>query len=86
MIRWLQVRSSSGLCRDLQLIRINVKTSTKIDNRYVLLCVGVWVMSSGGNLHEAGHDVNGHGEDNCAIVLRGDPIQGLKIPELQTGK
>ena len=43
-------------------------------------------MSSGGNLHEAGHDVNGHGEDNCAIVLRGDPIQGLKIPELQTGK
>ena len=41
---------------------------------------------SGGNLHEAGHDVNGHGEDNCAIVLRGDPIQGLEIPELQTCK
>ena len=86
MIRWLQVSSTSGLCRDLQLIRINVKTSTQIDNRYVLLCVGVWVMSNECNLHEAGHDVNGHGEDNCAIVLRGDPIQGLKIPELQTGK
>ena len=42
LIRWLQVSSTSGLCRDLQLIRINVKTSTKIDNRYVLLCVGVW--------------------------------------------
>lgn len=42
-------------------------------------------MSGGGNLHEAGHDVNGHGEDNCAIVLGGDPIQGLQIPELQTG-
>ena len=31
-------------------------------------------------LHEAGHDVNGDGEDNGAIVLRRDPIQRLQIP------
>ena len=35
------------------------------------------------HLHEARHDVNGNGEDNCAIVLGRASIQGLEIPQLQ---
>jgi hypothetical protein len=36
-----------------------------------------------GGLHEAGHDVNRHREDNGAIVLRRYTIQSLKISQLK---
>ena len=33
--------------------------------------------------HEGGHDVDGDGEDDGAVVLGGDAVQGLEIPQLE---
>ena len=33
--------------------------------------------------HEGGHDVDGDGEDDGAVVLGGDAVQRLQIAELQ---
>ena len=32
--------------------------------------------------HECGHDVDGDGEDDGAVVLGGDAVQGLEVPQL----
>ena len=34
-------------------------------------------------LHNLGHDVDGDGEHDGGVVLGGDAVQGLQIPELQ---
>ena len=33
-------------------------------------------------LHEVGHDVDGDGEDDRAVVLGRDAVQGLQVPQL----
>ena len=33
-------------------------------------------------LHEVGHDVDGDGEDDGAVVLGRDAVQGLEVPQL----
>ena len=33
--------------------------------------------------HEGGHDVDGHWEDDGAVVLRRDTVQGLQVPQLK---
>ena len=37
-------------------------------------------------LHEVGHDVYGDGEDDRAVVLGGDAVQGLEVPQLEKEK
>ena len=34
-------------------------------------------------LDNLGHDVDGDGEDDGGVVLGGDTVQGLQVPELQ---
>ena len=36
-------------------------------------------------LHEVGHDVYGDGEDDRAVVLGRDAVQGLQVPQLGAG-
>ena len=33
--------------------------------------------------HHLGNDVDGDGEDDCTVVLRGDAVQGLEVPQLE---
>ena len=35
--------------------------------------------------HQLVHHVYGHGEDDGAVVLGGDAVQGLQVPQLDTG-
>ena len=37
----------------------------------------------GGWSHQLGDDVDGHGEDDCAVVLGRDAVQRLQIPQLE---
>ena len=30
-----------------------------------------------------GYDVDGDGEDDCTVILRGDAVQGLEVPQLE---
>ena len=32
--------------------------------------------------HHLGNDIYGDGEDDCTVVLRGDAVQGLEVPQL----
>ena len=36
--------------------------------------------------HHLGNDVDGDGEDDCTVVLRGDAVQGLEVPQLEKEK
>ena len=36
--------------------------------------------------HELGQRVDGDREDDGGVVLRGDAVQGLEIPQLKEGK
>ena len=33
--------------------------------------------------HHLGHHINGHGEDDCAIVLRRNAVQRLQVSQLE---
>ena len=33
--------------------------------------------------HHLGNDVYWDGEDDCTVVLRGDAVQGLEVPQLE---
>ena len=33
--------------------------------------------------HHLGNDVDGDGEDDCTVVLCGDAVQGLEVPQLE---
>ena len=37
-------------------------------------------------MHELRHDVDGDREDDGGVVLRGDAVQGLEIPQLKKCK
>ena len=36
-----------------------------------------------GGAHQLGDDVDGHGEDDGAVVLRRDAVQGLQVSQLR---
>ena len=40
-----------------------------------------WVLAS--RTHEVRHDVDGDGEDDCAVVLSCDAVQRLQVPQLK---
>ena len=45
--------------------------------------VGGHVVEAGACAHEAVDDVDGDREDDGRVVLRGDAVQGLEIPQLK---
>ena len=38
------------------------------------------------HLHEAIHDINRYGENNCGIIFRRNAVQSLQIAELEVNK
>ena len=57
-------------------------------NYYPATCAGCSLAADGGRgrargLHELRHDVDGDREDDGGVVLRGDAVQGLEIPQLK---
>ena len=49
----------------------------------VVIDIIIMIITYRGGSHQLGDDVDGNWENNCAVVLRRDTVQGLKIAQLK---